>query len=1455
MKNHYLKPAAIMLLVCIFCFTKVEASVFPVTNTNESGPGSLRMAITNANQNPGIDSIPFNITPLASTYSILIDSALTAITESVIIDATSQPGFVKNPVVRINGKGMNGWALVTGTSVLGKVTVRGLDFINFWKTGFPTGGTYQSVVQLSAQVLTFEKNCFRNIGAPGVFGVSIAYLSSGLGSRIGNNAIGANLIFTSFSDIVYAHCGLYLIANGTTVEKNIIGYFAGDSANAAFSDAFKFSTSIYILSQSFRANENMTVKNNAIGERNSSSVTKAYGLSYIIENISGNDDLSIHKEYHYISDNTIQGCGLGGFLGVKLYNLVFLGPNNTIIDNPRTGVTITTTNYLNMIGNLIQNNQTGLKMTTLPFSNSNISRKVTIGGANKTLGNKFINNVQNLLLEAASSDNFILNNEFTNSASPAIDLLFVGGVNRNLIDGNTIKGNGSMAIQFTNGVSNNIVRNNSIEGYAAAFDITSGAQNNQFYDNFFQATGTAFSIYNGSPGNKFSRNSILSGAKGIDLNIGHPTRGPGNNAKSTASISSHIIAGNLLTLSGTGQVGDTVEVYVSISTGENALNYSGFAKIDALGNWSLALPKGPAWDPASDYYYITMATDASGNTSQMSVPYLVPQVPGVPCKCLVTSKFDIGPGTLREAINCSNTLAGKDTIRFQLPGAAPHLIEPVSALPNIQHSIFIDGSSQSGIEINGSIYGSGNTDPALYLGDPVSSNEKSTIKGLSIKYFRTAIMIDGHDAVFIDSVNILNSYTTGINIAKANDTIQIKNSTFDKNVSAIEGGTTSIATLMVIDDCLFTENGKSILLGTETNKLIVKNNLFLYTSYQGIEVNFPNDSVKLLNNIFYGYQHAVDLNQAQYVLIKGNRLGLDSMIMPMPPSWNNNSNFAALSINSQNNYLTEIDSNFIGRTTNLSIYISNSIAKLSRNYIGTDAQSNSLGNGSGIYAFGSTIFVGGTTLDSANVIGCNRTSGIYGYNTKGVIQNNYIGVNKDFKNIGNTPSGIYLWGNASKALIKNNFIGFNKENGIEAGDSVEVRNNYIGAYQDKIFANKMWGVLGHSDFLLSNNYFANNDSGAVKVTGSNGKISKNTFTGSPKAIWLNGTGNGNKQPAVFSYSILMDSLILGGSGVDSDTVEVFSSSATPETALTYLGYAVPSSGIWEITIPYDPLKNNYYVNTATNAIGNTSQLSAPFLVRVDFCDKHNLNALPKTVGICKGDSALVDAIASNVQYRWYDQNNIIANTKQAMLKKGGIYRLEVQDSFGCIAYDTITVIENSAFLNADFLMASEAGKGDDVVVVDISFAHPDSLEWNFGSATVKEEVNRWILTFPDTGNFQVTVTSHLGLCTKSATRYIHIDTLSHASPDGKVYPYLIKEASLSPNPNNGIFTVAVELAMEETITVHLYNAIGMLMQTVHTGSTAFHQSLDFDLSNLASGNYFIRVLSGKDSRLLRMIKE
>src|SRR5690242_6560064 len=73
----------------------LAAATFTVTNTNDSGAGSLRQAILDANATAGADTIVFDI-PGPGVHTITPATPFDQITEAVTIDGYSQPGSAVN---------------------------------------------------------------------------------------------------------------------------------------------------------------------------------------------------------------------------------------------------------------------------------------------------------------------------------------------------------------------------------------------------------------------------------------------------------------------------------------------------------------------------------------------------------------------------------------------------------------------------------------------------------------------------------------------------------------------------------------------------------------------------------------------------------------------------------------------------------------------------------------------------------------------------------------------------------------------------------------------------------------------------------------------------------------------------------------------------------------------------------------------------------------------------------------------------------------------------------------------------------------------------------------------------------------------------------------------------------------------------------------------------------------
>ena len=83
--------------------TREVLSTFTVINIEDSGAGSFRQAILDANASSGQDSIVFAI-PGTGVHSIRPTSQFPDVTDSAIIDGTTQQGYsAGKPVVELDG--------------------------------------------------------------------------------------------------------------------------------------------------------------------------------------------------------------------------------------------------------------------------------------------------------------------------------------------------------------------------------------------------------------------------------------------------------------------------------------------------------------------------------------------------------------------------------------------------------------------------------------------------------------------------------------------------------------------------------------------------------------------------------------------------------------------------------------------------------------------------------------------------------------------------------------------------------------------------------------------------------------------------------------------------------------------------------------------------------------------------------------------------------------------------------------------------------------------------------------------------------------------------------------------------------------------------------------------------------------------------------------------------------
>lgn len=142
---------------------RVLLSAYVVTNTSDSGPGSLRQAILDANASTAANTVAFDILG-AGVQTIAPTSPLPAILGHVTIDGTTQPGYsavAGAPVIELSGAhaGAGASGLVVGTSgstFNDAITVKALIINGFSNEGIILQGRNEQV-----------KGCYIGLNAVG----------------------------------------------------------------------------------------------------------------------------------------------------------------------------------------------------------------------------------------------------------------------------------------------------------------------------------------------------------------------------------------------------------------------------------------------------------------------------------------------------------------------------------------------------------------------------------------------------------------------------------------------------------------------------------------------------------------------------------------------------------------------------------------------------------------------------------------------------------------------------------------------------------------------------------------------------------------------------------------------------------------------------------------------------------------------------------------------------------------------------------------------------------------------------------------------------------------------------------------------------------------------------------------------------------------------------------------
>ncbi|MBU0686673.1 MAG: DNRLRE domain-containing protein [Candidatus Margulisbacteria bacterium] len=1100
--------------------TYTTPTTYTVTKCDDSGVGTLRQAIIDANNNPGPDTIDFNIPNTEACYTscgtgnvwvIRVDTALPAITDNyTVIDGTTQ-------TLNQGDTNPNGPEIVLTTNEgVAPVDISGINITADHCTlegitiyGFRVAGPWWPYV--GGVRITGDYNHIKgNYIGPACDGESAK--GNGHGVYISGGGTGNIIGGTTAAErnVISGNTWWGVCVGDNSPDNTIIGNYIGPDKDG-LQDVGNGGYGIYVWGA---ATSNTIVGGTTSAARN---IISGNGYSGVL--IGDGTGAQIKGNYIGVDVNgtsILANDGAGVFLGLVSSNTIVggitEGERNVISGNgdgagfDDYGIFISVSAGNRILGNYIGTNANGSAAIANNYSGIIIDGATNnIIGSNEAGGRNVIsgNNAHGMII-GNSTDNYVMGN-YIGVAANGIDDLgntqdgiriegssqrnVIGGSKSggytNVLSGNTLSGisigiNWQARIAGTNEVYGNYIGTTATgEGNVGnsqyGVNISGGSTHNLIGGTITDEGNTI--AYNGTAGsydgvyvtgsttiyNTISHNSMLSNTdKGIEL------VSLGNEELAAPAIDSALwnSGTGLTTIEGTCVAGiASVEVFIADTTDDTAYG-EGRIFLGAV------VPSGTTWTVtvtgATTADVVTATnTDNSGNTSEFSLNRAV--VDAGAGYYGVLNTYDSGRNSLRWCMNNAIAAGGNETIWFNIPTTDPGYtteagvnfwrISPISALPTMNvNGVHIDATTQ--------VTNQGNVNP-----------------------FGPEVVVSGTNA---GSVN--GFFITGSNCT-------------------LEG--------MVINN--YSTNGYSGVLIYGANNRIVGNYIGTDATGEAAAANYRgvySYGAGAINNVIGGLgttegnvisgntNVGIQIIDAYYNVIQNNYIGT------------NQSGTAALANGSSGidiyngNYCVIGGSTLEGRGNNIisgntynGVYVAvTSYVTVEGNYIGTDVYgTGDLGNGDvGVFfdTSGAYNIVGGSTPDKRNIISGNVSYGVFLEDVSSCeVKGNYVGVDVTGNTaLKNENSGVSIGVNAFRNIIGgltagerniisgNGNVGQYNEYGVRIYNSPNniVIGNYIGTNWDGTAAvkNEQSGILidGAS---ATGNIIGSNEAGGRNIISGN----------------------------------------------------------------------------------------------------------------------------------------------------------------------------------------------------------------------------------------------------------------------------------------------------------------------------------------------------------------------------------
>jgi parallel beta-helix repeat protein len=515
-----MKKTILSLIVALIAINNINAATFTVTSVSDSGPGTLRQAILDANALAGPDNISFSIGTGTKTITLL---SVVNITSEIDIDGSTQPGFSGTPLIKISGTSMFQITNANGAKV------QYLEFINnsgstaILANSISNCLINSNIIIGSAFGIRLDgDNTNNTITNNNLSGASAHAILFSMGVNNGNNITNNNLTNCMFRGLFYG-LGTPASINNNDFTGSLNALFLGGTTNFTLTSPTSSGPNKNIFGNHTGRvlevfdNINLNISNWDFTSLVSAplNIRNPLFVRNSIANVFENCNLAgMENGIQFDDDNTNNIINNCNFSGSALYGIVFNNGNNQ-------GNTITNNNLTNCGDyGLYYSNGTPTSVNSNTFTGS--FGGIFLSGTNTfTLGSSNIFKNQtgtSIQLEASSAVN-VSNNVVNGTGGTGI---LLNQSNNCVINGNTTCGR-TYGIRIQGTSNGNMISNGSIVSSAFGIRLDNSSVNN--------TTITAVNLFNTTNISNGGVNTVITGTTStntspiITVNSGSICRG------------------------------------------------------------------------------------------------------------------------------------------------------------------------------------------------------------------------------------------------------------------------------------------------------------------------------------------------------------------------------------------------------------------------------------------------------------------------------------------------------------------------------------------------------------------------------------------------------------------------------------------------------------------------------------------------------------------------------------------------------------------------------------------------------------------------------------------------------------------------------------------------------------------------------------------------------------------